>query len=425
MCLLYIDPGTGSMLFAALLGIFSTLFYFAQKFWVKAKFYIHGGRYREKEDVRKKSIVIFGEDGRYCNVFKPVCDELEKRGLECEYYTMDEKDPLLAQPYEHIHPSFIGSDNRAFAKLNMMKADICLATTPGLEVYQWKKSKNVGRYVHIFHTVDEGTGYKMFGMDDYDAVLLTGEFQERYIRMLEEMRNEPSKEVKVVGSTYLDSMLERLDNATEENDKKNDGITVLLAPSWGKSSILSRFGEKIIDALLKTGYKVIIRPHPQTRKSERNILDPLLKKYGECEQIEWDESNDNFASLNRADVMITDYSGVIFDYALIFNKPVIFADTELNTDPYDAAWIDEPVWRIQILDDLGIRLDENDFGKMKEVIDNLINDDHYQAGREKIRDVAWQNRGHAAEAVADYLETYVRTALEEKDGEQVETDLGQ
>ena len=62
---------------------------------------------------------------------------------------------------------------------------------------------------------------------------------------------------------------------------------------------------------------------------------------------------------------------------------------------------------------------------MKEVIDNLINDDHYQAGREKIRDVAWQNRGHAAEAVADYLETYVKTALEEKDGEQVETDLGQ
>ncbi len=425
MSLLYIDPGTGSMLFAALLGIFSTLFFVAQKYWVKAKFFIHGGRYRDKGDAGKKSIVIFGEDGRYWNVFKPVCDELEKRSMECEYYTMDEKDPLLLQDYEFVHPSFIGGDNRAFAKLNMMKADICLATTPGLEVYQWKKSKNVGRYVHIFHTVDEGTGYKMFGIDDYDAVLLTGAFQERYIRMLEEMRNESSKEVKVVGSTYLDSMLERLNSVKGEECRNSEDLTVLLAPSWGKSSILSRFGEKIIDALLETGYKIIIRPHPQTRKSERNILDPLLKKYGKCERIEWDESNDNFNSLRCADVMITDYSGVIFDYAFIFNKPVIFADTELNTDPYDAAWIDEPVWRIQILDDLGIRLDENDFGKMKDVIDNLINNDHYQAGREKIRDVAWQNRGHAAEAVVDYLEAYIKTSMGENDGTQVETNLEQ
>ncbi len=74
MSLLYIDPGTGSMLFAALLGIFSTLFFVAQKYWVKAKFFIHGGRYRDKGDAGKKSIVIFGEDGRYWNVFNPVCD---------------------------------------------------------------------------------------------------------------------------------------------------------------------------------------------------------------------------------------------------------------------------------------------------------------------------------------------------------------
>ncbi len=403
---LYIDPGTGSMLFAAMIGVISTLYFFMQKLWINLRFRMHGGN--AKADVRdeNKPVVIFGEDGRYWNSFRAVCEELEKRGIECDYYTMDEKDPVLEQTFEHIHPSFIGSDNRAYAKLNLMKADVCLATTPGLEVYQWKRSKNVRKYVHILHSADEGTGYRMFGMDDYDTVLLTGAFQERYIRMLEEMRNEEPKNLEVVGCTYMDELLKRVSKDGGNKIKKEDkaGYIVLLAPSWGESSILNRFGTGIIDALIKTGYHIIVRPHPQSRKTERHILDPLQKKYAGIEQVEWDESNDNFESLMRSDVLISDYSGVVFDFALVFDKPVMLADTSFDTAPYDAAWIDEPLWRLQILDDLGIKLEEKDFPDLKRKIDDLIGSDHYQEGRDKIRDIVWQNRGRSGAAIADYLE---------------------
>jgi hypothetical protein len=37
----------------------------------------------------------------------------------------------------------------------MMNADICLSTTPGLDVYQWKRSANVKRYVHILHAAGD------------------------------------------------------------------------------------------------------------------------------------------------------------------------------------------------------------------------------------------------------------------------------
>ena len=144
---LYIDPGTGAMLFSVLMGIVSAGFFFVQKMWVKIKFIINGGLAGKAV---KNSIpyVIFSDSKRYWNVFKPVCDEFEARKINCEYWTASEDDPALQESYEHVKCIFIGNTNKAYAKLNMMNADICLATTPGLDVYQWKRSKNCSYYVN-------------------------------------------------------------------------------------------------------------------------------------------------------------------------------------------------------------------------------------------------------------------------------------
>ncbi len=67
--ILYIDPGTGSMLFAALLGVASTLYFLAQQLWIRLKY--RGGKV--EADTEKKELVIFGEGGQYWKVFKPSC----------------------------------------------------------------------------------------------------------------------------------------------------------------------------------------------------------------------------------------------------------------------------------------------------------------------------------------------------------------
>jgi CDP-glycerol glycerophosphotransferase (TagB/SpsB family) len=59
--------------------------------------------------------------------------------------------------------------------------------------------------------------------------------------------------------------------------------------------------------------------------------------------------------------MISDFSGVIFDYSLVFDRPVIYADTSFDKSPYDAAWLDEPLWTFRILPSLGIPLKKEDF----------------------------------------------------------------
>ena len=457
MTLLYIDPGTGSMLFTILLGAITTLYFFVRKLIVYLRFRASGGKV-SKEDMAKIPYLIFSDNRQYWTVFKPICDEFERRQVPLVYWTASEEDPGLTADYKYVERKFIGKGNHAFAKLNIMNAGICLATTPGLDVLQWKRSKNVDWYVHILHAAGtSAAGYRMFSLDYYDAVLLTGDFQIDEIRELETKRNLPPKELEVIGCTYMDAMWERLqkeeaedsgaqnaevvsaeaektgaqdaeavsteaektgaqnaevvsteakDTSTPNTNAQNPDskdLTVLLAPSWGTSSILCRYGRNLMDALAATGYKIIMRPHPQSFVSDKAVMDELQAAYPDSDQISWNSDSDNFEALRKADIMISDFSSVIFDYTLIFNKPVIYAENTFNKDPYDAAWLDDEMWKFKVLPSIGLPLKEEDFPNLKQIIQEAVVDTKLGEGREQARKEAWAHIGESARLTADYM----------------------
>ena len=403
--ILYIDPGTGSMLFTIIIGAVSAGFFVLQKFKLKLKFLLSGGK-AVTADEDKIPYVIFSDSKRYWNVFKPVCDEFENRKIDVQYWTMSEDDPALSEKYNHVKTLFIGEGNKAFSKLNIMNAGVVLATTPGLDVLQWKRSPNVGKYVHILHQPGDTTFYRMFGLDHYDAVLISGEYEERQLREIEKLRGIPRRDTYLTGITYLDTMkarYEALKKDTKDSGKSSGTKTVLLAPTWGETAILSRFGERIISALVNTGYNIIIRPHPQSFESEKDLMNSLMSKFPESDKMHWNRDNDNFDVLSRSDIMITDFSGVMFDYALIFDRPFIYADIEFDKSPYDAAWLEEDMWTLKILPHIGIPLKEEDFDNIREVIDRTVNDESLEKGRERARKETWANPGEAASRTVDYL----------------------
>ena len=397
----YIDPGTGSMLFTILIGILGALRYVFKSWFVKLRFFLSGGR-KTKDDGDKLPLVIFSEGKQYWNFFNPVCKELEAHGVETVYMTASEEDPALKNEYKHIKTEFIGAGNKAFAKLNFLNADIVLATTPGLDVYQWKRSREVKSYIHMFHAAGDVTLYRMFGIDYYDSLLISGDYQEKQIRDLEVLRNLPAKEIVKVGIPYMDEMLLRFKNAPAVS-KKDDKITVLLAPSWGPSAILSKYGKKIIDVLLATGYHVIVRPHPQSFTSEKDLMESLMKEYPNSEQLEWNRDADNFEVLKRSDILISDFSGVIFDFALVYDKPVIYADTSFDDSVYDAWWLDSKLWTFEILPHLGIQLNNENMGNLKELIDKCITEEKYAEGRKKAIAETWAYQGEGAKRVVDFI----------------------
>ena len=404
---LYIDPGTGSMLFAILIGLLGVARFVFKGLWVKLRFMFSGG---SKSDLDAKTIplAIFSDDKRYWSVFEPICRELDSRGFDIVYMTASEDDPALSAEYPHMKAEFIGAGNKAFAKLNFLSATILLSTTPGVDVYQWKRSKDVKYYVHIPHSPAELTTYRMFGTDYYDAMLLSGQFQIDDARKLEEIRSLPAKELVLTGSPFMDEkkrkFIERKAQADAKKDEKDPSVrTVLLAPSWGTSGILSRYGAEFIRDLLATGYHIIVRPHPQSFTSEKELMDKLMKEFPESAQLEWNRDTDNFDVLNRSDILISDFSGVIFDFTLVFDKPVICADTEFDASPYDAWWLKTPTWGLSVIPRLGKKLTKENRGELKAMIDECLEDRSFTESRHQVRDEAWAHQGEGARLMADYL----------------------
>ena len=123
----YIDPGTGSMLFTILVGVLGAGIYAAKDALLKLRFLLSGGRSKADSDERLP-FAIFADHKRYWNVFGPICEEFEKRGVELHYLTASPDDPALERDFQHVHCRFIGEGNRAYAHLNALKADVLLST---------------------------------------------------------------------------------------------------------------------------------------------------------------------------------------------------------------------------------------------------------------------------------------------------------
>ena len=403
---LYIDPGTGSILFSILVGAAATLYFLIRALILKLKIVFSGGKISSKANYTWK-YVIYCEGKQYWSVFKPIIEEFELNKTELRYLTSVVDDPAFEISWTYIKPEYIGDGNRAFAHLNFLSAEVVLMTTPSLDVYQLKRSKTVKHYSHVLHAPSDTTTYRLFGLDYFDSVLLTGDYQATDIRFLEKLRGLPEKQLVTVGCSYLDVYSEKIKQIPPENDHS---FSVLVSPSWGKSALLSLYGEKLLDPLAATGWRIIIRPHPQSKKSEAAVLKRLETRYRDCGNVVWDYEQENIVSLSRADIMISDFSGIIFDYMFLRDRPVLYVNHNFDSRPYDADDLDHELWQFTIIKEAGINLREDDFPRIAEVIKKAGDSESLKAARKKARETAWQHPGEAGKRIFNFITGVVNNA---------------
>lgn len=405
---LYIDPGTGSMLFSILIGAAATVFFLFRALLLKIKFILSGKKDGSAQvDSSYKPYVIYNEGNQYWNTFKPVVEEFEARKIPLEYLTSSKNDPVFDQKYNYVKAEFIGEGNSAFAKLNMLSAGVVLMTTPGLQVYQLKRSKNVKHYSHVLHMPNDATTYRLFGLDFFDSVLLTGDYQATDLRYLEEKRGINKKELVTVGCPYLDVYKQ---NIAEIPAEENHPFTVLVSPSWGDVGLLKKYGEKLLDPLSKTGWRIIVRPHPQSKKSEAEMLERLTARYKDNPNIVWDYERQNIFSLKKSDIMISDFSGIIFDYTFLCDKPVMYVNAGMDLRPYDAYDLGgKELWQYSVLRKFGTELKEEQFANIKEVIQSVSDSKELEEARHAAKAEAWMHEGEAGKNIADFMVSKVET----------------
>ena len=392
----YIDPGTGSMLLSLVLSIVGTLFFIFNLLIIKLKrlFFI-------KNKIENKfPIVIFSEGKMYWKIFKPILDEFEKREKTVTFLTCNEDDYVFDENYKYINAKYIGTGYSAMSKMAFLKADICLMTTPQLDVLQLKRSKFCKNYVHIFHSISSSNDYRLFALDFYDTVLCDAEFQINDIRAIEKKRQLPAKDLKIVGSPYMD-YLEKCLNKSDI--QKNNNFTILIAPTWGQDGLLYKYGSKLIDKLVKDNYNIIIRPHPQSLIVEKNIIKKLENQYSSNKNITFDYDNNNLISMAKADIMISDFSGIMFEYAFLFNKPILYQNSKMNDEIYDYSELGIKPLRYSVLNDIGIELTESNIGNIDKMVEELRNNEKIFQQINNAKNLFWAEQGIGAKNVVNYL----------------------
>lgn len=386
----YLDPGTGSMLLSVFVGLISGVYFVIHKLpsTLRSLFF----RLTGKTDALKHSTLTFyAESAAYWTTFRPILVALEKLGVESSYLTSDEKDPVFASGLKCVHPRFIGKSNTAYTALGFLQTKVLVLTTPGIDVLQIRRSPGVGRYVHVVHAVGDIHTYKLFSFDYYDAVYCAGPGQVKSLRALEALRGTRPKELPQLGCPYLDGLVERARKAASPEEG-----TVIVAPTWGRNGLLTRTGAMIPKMLAQAGFRVILRPHPQSFVSEPELMEQLAQELSPFDNVQWDRHPDGFASLSRAQLMVSDISGVIFDFAFVFLRPVVSVGAGPLKDGFEAWEIPHEAWEMSALDTLGKRILPGEENSVVDAVRSLLASE--DRAREKILSLREQNVVNFGEA---------------------------
>ena len=105
----------------------------------------------------------------------------------------------------------------------------------------------------------------------------------------------------------------------------------------------------------------------------------------------------------------------MFDFALVFDRPVIYADVSFDFEPYDAGWLNNEMWTFRALPKVGVQLTPENADRLPELIEESLHSRAFAEGRREAIAETWANQGNSIPAIADYL-TAARRRLQEGGG---------
>lgn len=414
--LLYLDPGTGSLLFSVIAAMATTAYFVA-----KELLYRVGGGVRMLLSPRaaaalrqarrtEHGVVVYSEGRQYASTFGPLLAEMRRRGVPCLYLSSDPADPLLAWAGEGngalLRTECIGAGPLAWGRLRTLRARLVCMTTPGLDVLQIRRSPKVRHYMHIVHSPTDKSFNRPYSFDFFDSVLISGPHQARVIRTLEEIRHRSRKDLISVGCLYYDTLLPKYTASRERAGPSPHGgpVRVLVAPTWGKNGLLSRHGDGLIARMAAAGLDVVIRPHPQSAVSEKDLLDRLKAQTAPFTNCRWDETADPADAMAWSDILVSDISGIVFDYAFLTGRAVLTLDFVVDKRGFEAMDLPFEPWELEVLDVIGRRITLHDIDHLEAIVRNEAAN---QARAERIRELRDRhvlNFGRSSVAAVDAIE---------------------
>ena len=287
--------------------------------------------YREVNELLRSrhQIVFYAESIHYYQYFEKLIGDLLASGKELVYITSDIKDPILRAAPAGIKPVYVKTFlGFLFTRL---KADVVIMTMTDLGNYLYKRSAAVGKYIYIFHAaVSTHQQYSEKAFFNYDAVLCTGSYQAKELRAAEKHYGLPEKELIPYGYPLFDRIQKINSRHREYKPMSKEGTNILIAPSWFPGCIFDTCLQDLCRQFTFTRYNIIIRSHPEFEKRRKKEFLSILRLRDQHPHLSIDVDSDVTTSLVTSDILITDRSGIAFEFAFGTGRPVVFIDTALK-----------------------------------------------------------------------------------------------
>ena len=269
--------------------------------------------------------------------------------------------PILIISFEKIKNKFNRNIQIYIFKTNFFRELIFLtlklkylySSTPDLDNTIFKKTKfSRCKYIYIQHSpVSLNLIYRENAFDNFDAIQTISKFQNKEIKEIIKMRG---LNLKVFKSKYR--FIEKNINH-QSLYKKYD---LLIAPSWNTNFYKLNCHKILHEQLTKQLISYKLRPHPMSIK-KKEISKEEIEKLG----IALDKSK--LINLNEFNFLISDWSGIFIEYALVNKKKSFLINTPKKNNNY----------KYQNYTNLPIEISKRElFGKIFNIknLNNLVNE---------------------------------------------------
>ena len=320
-----------------------------------------------KIDNNKKEFVFYSESKFYRDHFVDLILNLKKLGQNNIILITSDKDDVAffkgILTCFYIKNYFILS---IFFKILNCKFMIMTLTDIG---NHFAKSKLCKYYVYFFHAI--ASTHKIYthsAFKNYDIILSNGEYQTKELTLAEQKFNFPKKEIVNSGYFFLDNIKRKA------NLKSKEKRHILFAPSWNynKSNLFDDYCIEIVSSLLSENFTLTLRPHSEHYTRSKKTINKIKDLFINNENFFLDKSYSNLKSLEKSEILITDNSSIVFEFILIFERPIIYIDYKdkvhnVSIDKISIKSIDD-----ELKENFGNILNISDLKKLPELCENLL-----------------------------------------------------
>jgi YidC/Oxa1 family membrane protein insertase len=354
----------------------------------------------------RRRVVVYSEDVSSYIQFEGYLNELLNRFQHpIVYVTSSSDDPLFTDHHPLMSVHYLKKTVPTWVP--KVDSEIFVTTMPDLGKLHIPRPTKTSCCLYIFHSLNSTHEvYRKGAFDHYDEFFCAGPHHKKELETHFEREEIPQPVLHEVGYYKLD----RIAKAHQNYEKKSvRRTTVLIAPSWGKHNLLEAQGAEIVSRLLGLGLQVVVRPHPcfflPIYPRGREIVESIERQFGDHPNWSLERNIDTEDSFHEADLMLSDYSGAAFEYALGTLRPVLFIDGPRKTLNPDWRNLGLPTFEDTMRHRVGRVFDPGNISRLDRLVEEMLLDQTtYRQKLDELRRTAVYNFGRSADIGAQIID---------------------